>query len=322
MSMNRTDRLIAMVLLLHSRKITRARDMAEHFGIAIRTVYRDMKALNEAGVPIAAESGEGYSLLPGYHLPPVMFTREEAVSLYLGAELTRHLTDASLTSHTDSALMKILAVLPDDQRAHLEKLKDRTHITTRAASIRDGFRDDTLSSIQDALVRRRVLSMDYYSTERDATTERRVEPLGLVFYANYWHLIAYCRLRKDIRDFRTDRVKRIFISDEKFDPPKDFSLKEYLERDQRLDDAEELKIKFDSKLAGFVRDRHNYGIIHEQKSKGGVIFTFLIPINEFLIGWLLSFGEMIEIISPSSLHEALHIEAEKLVKHYKNSKGN
>ncbi len=314
--MNRTDRLIAMVLLLHGRKLIRAKDIAEHFGIALRTVYRDMKALNEAGVPISAESGEGYSLVAGYHLPPVMFTKEEAVALYLGTELTRKLTDSSLTPQTDSALLKILSILPEEKRNHLEKLKSSTYINTRQTKPREGFRDGTLALIQNALVMEHTLSMEYFSIHRDSFTDRKVDPLGLVFYSNNWHLIGYCHLRKDIRDFRTDRIRRIFNTEEKFVPTKDFSLKEYLENDREARNAEPVKIKFDATIAGYVRDRNWYGIVEEQKIKDGTILTFMIPLSEFFIHWLLSFGEHIEIITPDTLRKEMHKKALQLVQHF------
>src|SRR6266446_6599977 len=93
--MNRVDRLMAMVVQLQSRRVVRAEDIAAHFEISVRTVYRDLAALGEAGIPIVAEAGVGYSLVKGYHLPPVMFTAEEASALFLGGKLVEYLTDAS-----------------------------------------------------------------------------------------------------------------------------------------------------------------------------------------------------------------------------------
>src|SRR6266478_4772633 len=103
--MNRVDRLMAIVVRLQSRRVVRAEDIAAHFEISVRTVYRDLAALGEAGIPIIAEAGVGYSLVKGYHLPPVMFTSEEASALFLGGKLVDHLTDASLRKQMESALL-------------------------------------------------------------------------------------------------------------------------------------------------------------------------------------------------------------------------
>ena len=98
---------MAIVVYLQGRRLCRAEDMAAHFEISVRTMYRDLAALGEAGIPIMAEAGVGYSLVKGYHLPPVMFTAEEAGALFIGGKLVEKLTDASLRKHMESALLKI-----------------------------------------------------------------------------------------------------------------------------------------------------------------------------------------------------------------------
>src|SRR5450432_1525050 len=113
--MNRTDRLVAMVMFLQGRRIVRAEDLAAHFEISVRTVYRDLSALSETGVPISGEAGVGYTLLKSYHLPPVMFTAEEASSLFVGAAFAKRFSDRSMRSPLDSALLKIRAVLPRER---------------------------------------------------------------------------------------------------------------------------------------------------------------------------------------------------------------
>src|SRR5262245_15767774 len=126
--MNRVDRLVAMVLQLQGRRVVRAEDIAAHFEISIRTVYRDLVALGEAGVPITAEAGVGYSLVKGYHLPPVMFTGEEACALFIGGKLVAELTDASLRRQMESALLKIRSVLPRDRQDFLDRLERSTGV--------------------------------------------------------------------------------------------------------------------------------------------------------------------------------------------------
>src|SRR5262245_53235525 len=110
--MNRVDRLMAIAVHLQSRRVVRAEDLASHFEISLRTVYRGIAALGEAGIPIVGEAGVGYSLMKGYHLPPVMFTAEEASALSLGGKLVERLTDASMQKQMVSALAKIRSVLP------------------------------------------------------------------------------------------------------------------------------------------------------------------------------------------------------------------
>jgi len=314
--MNRIDRLVATVLLLQSRRLIRAQDIATHFGISIRTVYRDLVALQEAGVPLAAEAGEGYSLVEGYHLPPVMFTHEEASALFIGGEFVQHLTDASLKKHAESALLKIRAVLPEEKQEYLERLQQATAVFARPASFQNGFRNDVLTMMQDAVVHHRVLAMEYEAVSNGALTKRQVEPLGLIYYSEHWHLIAYCQLRQDYRDFRTDRIKSIKNAEEIFPPRKGFSLTQYLHDANRLENPQEVKVRFKPSVAQRVRDRYYFGVVEEKMTESGVILTFLVPALAVLADWLLSFGTEIEILHPPQLRQLLLEHAQKMAAHY------
>src|SRR5580765_1695040 len=227
--MNRVDRLVAIALRLQSRRVVRAEDLAAHFEISVRTVYRDLSALGEAGIPIIAEAGVGYSLVKGYHLPPVMFTAEEASALSVGGKLVEKLTDSSLRKQMETALLKIRSVLPRDRQDYLDRLERSTAVVSRRASTIPRLSSEALTPIQRALAERRVLALDYQGGARSELTSRHVEPLGLVYYSDNWHLIAYCRLRRDVRDFRTDRIVRLELRNELFSGHDNFSLKEYLE---------------------------------------------------------------------------------------------
>jgi predicted DNA-binding transcriptional regulator YafY len=315
--MNRIDRLIGIILLLQSHRIIRARDIAEHFDISTRTVYRDLRALDEAGVPIAAEAGEGYSLVEGYHLPPVMFTPEEASALFIGGKFAEQLTDESIKKNVQSALLKIRSVLPSDTQIYLERLQESTEIFTRPSSVQNGFRDDVLTTIQDSIVHRYILSMEYYTNYRDSFTKRDIEPLGLLYYGDRWHLIAYCRLRKDFRDFRTDRIKSIQLKDSIFSERKDFSLKNYLQQINRLENPQEVQVKFKKSVAKYVRDKYYHGLVEEKVEDSNVLMTFLVPSLRWIASWILSYGTSVEIISPEQLRQILLEEAEKLSVHYK-----
>ncbi|MCA9743488.1 MAG: YafY family transcriptional regulator [Deferribacteres bacterium] len=317
--MNRIDRLVAIILLLHSRKVIRARDIADHFDISTRTVYRDMNALCEAGVPVAAEAGEGYSLVDGYHLPPVMFTAEEASALFIGAKFVENLTDASVRKQAESALLKIQSVLPDSTQEFLERLRTHTALFPTQKASANGFRDDILTTIQDAIVHRHVLALEYYAVYRDAHSSRDIEPLGLLYYSNHWHLIAFCRLRQDYRDFRTDRIKAIRIKDDMFAPRDGFSLQTYLQQFDALKDPIEVKIKFDKRIAPLARERHSYGLIDEEADADGIIFTYLTGSLKWTVHWLISYSTFVEIISPDSLRSAMQTEVQKLAAHYSST---
>ena len=178
--MNRIDRLTGMILLLQGQRVITAEQIAGHFEISVRTVYRDIAALGEAGVPIVSEAGVGYSLMRGYHMPPVMFTEDEAAALFMSGEVTEQIADDSLKQSLRSALLKVRSVLPQEKKDYLHRLKDTVGGWFRRGG-GDGKRE-SLMPVQEAVVRRRCVSIRYNTANRGAITERTVEPLGLVFY--------------------------------------------------------------------------------------------------------------------------------------------
>lgn len=314
--MNRTDRLVAMLLLLQSKRIVRAEDIAGHFEISLRTVYRDMRALDEAGVPVAAEAGVGYSLVKGYHLPPVMFTKEEASALFIGGELAKQFTDETVRKPIESALLKVRSVLPDEARDHIETLSEATVIVPSRSAL-DGARGNHTVAIQEAIASRRMVQIEYYSYSADELTRRTVEPLGMIYYGEHWHLIAHCRLREDFRDFRTDRIQSLTLKDATFPKRKNFSLKDFLHEHTVLENPIEVQVWFDRRIARYATERAYYGFVSEVRQSDGVVMTFLVRTLEPMSKWLLLFGTSVRIVLPQPLCEMMRTEAESLLNHYR-----
>lgn len=314
--MNRVDRLIAIALRLQSRRVVRAEDIAADFEISVRTVYRDLSALGEAGIPIIGEAGVGYSLVKGYHLPPVMFTAEEASALSVGGKLVEHLTDASLRKQMESALLKVRSVLPRDRQDYLDRLERSTAIVSPSSSTIPRLSSEALTPIQRALAQRRVLALDYQGGQRLELTKRHVEPLGLVYYSDNWHLIGYCRLRRDVRDFRTDRIVRLQLQSELFCGHDDFSLKSYLETKRHEGNFEMGRIRFQPPVMERVRRERSWGLVEEKPESEGVEVTLLDYSLEWLACWVLSFGSMAEVLAPERLRKLVAAEAEKVATKY------
>src|SRR5215469_1559620 len=122
--MNRTDRLLAIVLELQAKRWQRAEDLAATFETSKRTIYRDFQALGQAGVPIISMPGRGYSLMEGYFLPPITFGSDEATMLLLGSDVMAQSFDAQYRAAAQSAGRKIAAVLPERLRAEVRSLQD------------------------------------------------------------------------------------------------------------------------------------------------------------------------------------------------------
>ena len=308
---------MATVVYLQGRRLTRAEDMAAHFEISVRTMYRDLAALGEAGIPIMAEAGVGYSLVKGYHLPPVMFTAAEAGALFMGGKLVEQLTDASLRKQMDSALLKIRSVLPRERQDHLDRLERSTAVLGKHSVAVARMASEALIPIQQALAERRVLTLDYLGGARRELTRRQVEPLGLIYYADNWHLIAHCRLRRDLRDFRSDRIRSLRLLNEVFTGHTDFSLPEYLETFLREDGLETVVIRFKREVMEYVRRDWNIRLEQEkEEANGEVAVTLRMYSLESFTSWVLSFGTKAEVVSPERLKSVVAAEAAKVVAKY------
>ncbi len=317
--MNRTDRLVAMVMYLQGRRLVRAEDMASHFEVSVRTIYRDISALGEAGVPIAGEAGVGYSLVRGYHLPPVMLTEDEAASLFVGAELVRQFTDASLSGPVNAAVDKLRAVLPRERQDHVERLARQTVVVGRAGH--GGMDPDAqpwLLAVQRGVGQRRVLRLAYRGRER-AETSREVEPLGVVCYGGTWHLVAWCRLRKDVRHFRVDRIRKLHALDEHFPARPDFSLSQHVKAYEERTAMLPVRVWFADCVHERAR-RESYGtLVSELERDGGTEFSFTTSSLDWLAQWLLSFGTQAEAIEPAGLRERVRAVAEEVLSRHAES---
>lgn len=313
--MNRIDRLMATILLLQSRRVITAEEIAGHFEISLRTVYRDVAALSEGGVPVVAEAGIGYSLLNGYSVPPVMFTAEEASALFMGGELVDHLTDRSLQTQMRSALLKIRAVLPRSQQEQLDRLERTTALLIPPPG---GGQGDpaVLARLQSALAQRRVVEIRYRDRTGAAETRRAIEPLGLIYYGDQWHLIAWCRLRQDLRDFRTDRILELKILGEVFEGHRGFSLRDHVNSWRERCATIEVSLRVHRRSAGRLRRAWLGAILEEHWEGDWLQLTVLMDESDWMLGWLLSFGESLEALAPERLRERLAERATDLARHH------
>lgn len=313
--MNRTDRLVAMVMFLQGRRVVKAEELARHFEINIRTVYRDVSALSEAGVPVLGEAGVGYSLVKGYHLPPVMFTAEEAMALFVGAELVKQFSDASLTGPMESSLLKIRSVLPRERQDDLDRLNKATAVIG-GPRLPAGLDHHTLLPIQQAIVARRVLRLNYRGRGQEDSMVRDAEPLGVSFYRSAWYLVAWCRLRKDFRSFKLERVQSLEMLDERFAARPDFSLREYLDRSAANEVTLRARVWFSTEAMERVRRESFMGALKERAMKGGAEVEIQTFSYEWLARWLLLFGDEAEALEPSELRKCVRKEALAVAKKY------
>lgn len=302
--MNRLNRLTAILTQLQSKRHLSAEEIANRFEISLRTVYRDIRALEEAGVPITGEAGKGYTLVEGYRLPPVMFDEKEAFSLLLAEKVIEKFTDKQISQHFQSALIKIKSVLKDHQKSAIDHLDEQVIYYNRELAS-PSKNEKAIQRIMSALATDKVLQFDYTSFLKKENTSRSVEPIGMYFSLGNWYLIAFCKLRKDYRTFRIDRIQKINITEEHFTTNHP-SLKSYLKKMEEGNQLKKVIIQMDPSHVKYI-DNHKYnrGFVMQEKIDDKVQLTFMVDSIEFFVRWIISIGDIVTVISPKALSERM-----------------
>lgn len=221
--MRRADRLFQLVQLLRNRRFATAETLAGELGISKRTVYRDIRDLERSGVPIRGEVGVGYQLDRSFELPPMAFTAQELEALILGARFVETWGDRDLAIAARGAMTKIEAVLPEPlRRANAETALFAPG--TRTASDMARF----LGPLRRAIASRSKLRLAYTRADGQRS-ERTIRPLGLFYWGTSWSLGAWCELRADYRNFRSDRISGLEVLDEVFEDDESISLTDFIE---------------------------------------------------------------------------------------------
>ncbi|MEL7122217.1 MAG: WYL domain-containing protein [Bacteroidota bacterium] len=221
----RLSRLTAIITQLQSKSMVTAKYLAEKHNVSIRTIYRDIRTLEKSGIPIITEEGKGYSIMEGYHLPPVLFTEEEANALITIEQLAIKNKDQSLVENVSSAIEKIKSILRYSQKGSADLLADRIYF---GSNNKEEKTSSNLMQIQSALIHYQLIQIEYVSSEMKRTT-RQIEPFAIYSINGNFLLIAFCRLRNDFRAFRIDYIEELIPLDETFSPHK-MTLKEYFEK--------------------------------------------------------------------------------------------
>jgi predicted DNA-binding transcriptional regulator YafY len=309
--MNRTDRLLAIVLELQARGRQRAEDLAASFEVGKRTIYRDIQALCEAGVPVISTPGQGYSLLEGYFLPPLRFTPDEALILLLGSDTMAQSFDAEYRAAAQAAGRKIAGALPEHLREEVRSLQ--ASIRFFAGDGRERRQEtDILRQLRRAIVGRHSVRFRYHARRsQDATTfsTRTADPYGLVHILGAWLVTGYCHLRQDIRHFRVERMDHLVVLPDTFIRPSNFKL------EQREDPQRTMIVRalFDHAAAYWVREAPSFFTIEQQQRADGLLVTLRVRDERDILQWLLGWGAHVRVLEPESLRVLIAQEAEQIL---------
>ncbi len=315
--MNRIERLTAILIHLQSKKIVKAQEIADRFDISKRTVFRAIGALEEAGIPIGSEQGVGYFIVDSYHLPPVGFSKEEASALLIANKLTEKLTDKGLRENLNSALYKIRSILNYSEKEFVENIDNCIEVYSSSSILKSDVPDKIIDTILKGIDKKLAIELIYNSYSKNEDTCRIVEPVGICHYSFNWHLIAYCKLRNDYRDFRIDRIKNIKITNDKFTIEDKPSVDDYFKTITLDREVSLVRLLFDKKVIQEINQaRYYYGFVEEKDLGDKVEMSFLSNSENYIGRWIITIMDQVEIIEPKSLIFTVHTMVKKLQKKY------
>lgn len=320
--MSRTDRMLAIVLELQAHRWRRAEDLANTLETSKRTIYRDLVALERAGVPLISTPGRGYTLVEGYFLPPVSFTSDEATILSLGAEVMAQSFDAQYRGAAQTAAAKITAALPERLRADVAALRERILVGVEGDTLQPAV-SATLRALRGAVIACQRVRFRYYTrypheprSQGESATDsladsaslwRTADPYALTRLRGAWYLNAYCHLRKDRRNFRLERIEDLQVLDERFTLPSNANFRP--RRAQGSRDVE-VRVEFDAQSARWARESPSFfTVAQEETAEGGLLVRLRVRHEDELTQWLLGWGSRVRVLTPLTLARRVADEA-------------
>jgi predicted DNA-binding transcriptional regulator YafY len=301
--MNRIERISAILIQLQSKNCVTAQEIADRFKISLRTVYRDMRSLEESGVPLFGEAGVGYSLVEGYKLPPVQFTVEEATAFLTAEKLVEKFTDRSMKEGYKSAMYKVKAVMRKSDKIYLETIEDNIQVLTISNKLESKEGQDYLYLITKAIADKRLILLHYIGLRDLKLSVRNIEPVGVYLQSGKWYIIAFCQLRNDYRTFRIDRIKDLTVLElffEKTHP----TLKKFLKEISHKEKLITVIIRFDNEVIQCLGDQKYYnGFVSETAGKTQTEMKFLTSSLEGIMRWYIMLADRAQIVSPPELIE-------------------
>jgi len=315
--MQKTERLMAITLLLQARGRMTAERLAEITGVSTRTIYRDMDALSLAHVPVTMEYGPGggYFLPEGYRLDPTIFTSEEAVALMLGSSVAG---DYRLFESNDGlrrALFKLEAALPEEYRADVRAARERIVFDTTAWHARPTT-TPRLETLRASVWNARRLDVLYPRSDGQGTAWRRVEPYGLACKAGTWYLVGYCHMRRDFRTFRVSRIADLSVRDEAVKPRPDFDLHAYWAEARQRFEQQTKPLALTLRLSPRARSRAWDGYTIRQEPDGAAVVRVDTESVEAAVAYALSLGATVIVLDPPAVRDAVATAARELAALY------
>jgi predicted DNA-binding transcriptional regulator YafY len=298
--MNSSERRLKLMLMLQQgRDRKTVQEFADYFDVSKRTIFRDFNALQEINVPITWDKYSGYGVMPGFKIPPLMFSSHELATIIVGLNFVKSQIDARLVEDAKGVEVKIKNVLPDELKDFMTSLQKKTVVDPYLKFGSEKKEGGNWYKISSAISQKKRIQF-LYTAKSGEKKIRKVDPYLLVFYQDHWNMIGFSHLRGDFRNFILDRVREIEILEEDFAEKKEMSIEDLIFRF----DGDQHKVEVLLDKEGYKRFKanlptKNFKILGEKPEK--IKVSFEIENLEFINVWLLQFGKQVKILAPQEL---------------------
>lgn len=297
------NRILQLFFILQSKSIVSIEEVERRFEISRRTIYRDLKELESAGVPIVYEQGVGYSIIEGYRILPSRFTENEVLSLMIAEKIMLQHETEFIKRNFESALAKVKSSFQLQQKNVLGELEDKLYVN----KITSEYLPNVINLLLESTISKLVIDISYIKSTDIHQELRRVESIGLFYEAGFWYVLAFCHLRNGYRNFRLDRIKQIHLTSDTF-------TREHLSIDKIRNlpsekDIIKITIKADRKPSHYLFwERQTFGFTSEEFFDNYVIMHFDCAVHPTsFVRWFMKFADFGEIVSPTVLQTELHV---------------
>jgi predicted DNA-binding transcriptional regulator YafY len=299
---NTATRLITLIMLLQRQPNQKASELAEKLGVSVRSLHRYISMLDEMGIPVCSERGPygGFSLVRGYKMPPLVFSPEEAVAVYLGTSLVGEMWGRLYQDAAQGALAKLDNVLPDEQRHEVAWARQALVAT---GMHRAGLENLTpvLEKLRRGIREQRRVNMIYRGRSQPEPQQREFDPYALIHRWGWWYVVGHCHLRDAVRSFRLDRIVELTLLDKTFAAPADFNIQDYLAGEFQTQPQVQVRMRFRPEAALLALDNRTLWDTCEEQSDGSVVVTMSVPDLQWAASTALSYGPTVVVLEPEEL---------------------
>lgn len=307
------DRLLSIVILLMNRKLVQAKELADRFEVSVRTIYRDIDTINQAGIPVITYQGAGggIGLAEGYRLDRNLLTNDELAAIVTALQ---SISSSHPSSDNELLVEKLSSIVPPADSAQFQ-LKTQQFLVDFSPWGSNGVQEQKLLKLKNAIEQQQAVTFTYCNAGGNVSA-RTVEPYTLVLKQQRWYLYAYCRLREQFRFFKLLRMKDLHVEAMIFERQEvavhDLPWEQEWHAPERM---ERVVLRFDAEVRHMAEEW--FGVDELQEDiEGTVVASVSFPVDNWLYGFILSFGNYVEVLEPPYIRQHIKQIATRIVEKY------